>query len=155
MQVVAQRSGVLVTHALGSCVGLTLFDPLAGVAGMLHFALPSPNRGSRSQENLGPHAFATTAVPELFRSVYAYGAAKSRLVVCVAGGAEMLQAGSAMRIGARNWSTLRELLRRNNVAIAAFDVAGTVSRNLSLDLKDGTVLVTKEGVATTLWSPAG
>ena len=154
LQVVKGNSGTLVTHALGSCVGVSVFDPVAKVAGMLHFMLPNPKPGSDPPANLGPHAFASTAVPELFRAVYARGGDKSRLIVCVAGGAETLQAGSAMKIGPRNWTMLRKLLWKNNVPIAASDVAGTTSRNLTLDLADGTVSVTKEGQTTELWRPA-
>ena len=31
---------VIVTHALGSCIGLAIHDPVAHVAGILHFMLP-------------------------------------------------------------------------------------------------------------------
>ena len=30
----------LVTYALGTCISVTLYDPVAGVGGMLHFLLP-------------------------------------------------------------------------------------------------------------------
>ena len=153
-EVLKAEAGTIVTHALGSCIGLTVFDPLAQVGGMLHFMLPAPNPGAATPSNLGPHAFASTAVPELFRAVYALGGDKKRLIVCAAGGAETLQAGSAMKIGPRNWTMLRKLLWRNNVAIAASDVAGQVSRNLSLDLCNGTVTVSKDGQSEVLWRPA-
>lgn len=154
MQVLRANSGTLVTHALGSCIGVCVFDAMAGVAGMLHFMLPNPKPGSAPPTNLGPHAFASTAVPELFRAVYAQGGDKSRLVVCVAGGAETLEAGSALKIGPRNWTMLRKLLWKNNVPITASDVAGSTSRNLSINLEDGTVTVTKDGATVTLWQPA-
>lgn len=154
MEVIQDTSGTLVTHALGSCIGVCVYDRIAKVAGMLHFMLPSPKPGSAPVLNLGPHPFASTAVPELFRAVYALGGEKSRLVVCVAGGAETLTAGSPMGIGPRNWTMLRKLLWRNNVPITASDIAGTTSRNLSIDLKDGTVTVMKDGKSVTLWQPA-
>jgi len=31
---------VIVTHALGSCIGIAIHDPVACVAGILHFMLP-------------------------------------------------------------------------------------------------------------------
>ncbi len=154
MAVVRGKSGTLVTHALGSCIGVSVFDPVAGVGGMLHYMLPNPKPGSEPPANLGPHAFASSAVPELFKAVYAQGGDKERLIVCVAGGAETLQAGSAMKIGPRNWTMLRKLLWKNNVPVAASDVAGTTSRNLTLNLVDGTVTVTKDGASTPLWRPA-
>ena len=154
MAVVRGDSGTLVTHALGSCIGVTAYDPVAKVGGMLHFMLPNPKPGSEPPANLGPHAFASSSVPELFKAVYAKGGQKDRLIVCVAGGAETLQAGSAMKIGPRNWTMLRKLLWKNNVPVAATDVAGTTSRNLTIDLRDGSVTVTKEGSNVPLWRPA-
>lgn len=154
MQVVRASEGTIVTHALGSCIGISVFDPVAKVGGMLHFMLPAPKPGSDPPANLGPHPFASKAVPELFRSIYAKSGDKERLIVCVAGGAETLQAGSANKIGPRNWTMLRKLLWKNNVAVAASDVAGNSSRNMSLDLSDGTVTVTKDGQTEVLWRPA-
>ncbi len=34
------RDELIVTHALGSCIAVCIFDPVVGVAAMLHFLLP-------------------------------------------------------------------------------------------------------------------
>lgn len=154
LKVIKAASGSLTTHALGSCIGVTVYDPVTRVGGLLHFMLPMPSKGASGNEiSVGPHPYASAAVPELFRAIYAAGGEKERLIVCVAGGAETLQAGSALKIGSRNWTVLRKLLWKNNVAVAASDTAGKVSRNLSLDLADGRVSVTKNGATEVLWSP--
>ena len=31
---------IIVTHALGSCIGLAIHDPVAHVGGLLHYMLP-------------------------------------------------------------------------------------------------------------------
>ncbi len=153
MAVLSAGSGVLVTHALGSCIGVTVYDPVARVGGLLHFMLPMPGEGSGTLA-AGPHAYCSSAVPELFRAAYAAGAHKSRIVVCAAGGAETLQGGSALRIGARNWTLLRKVLWKNNVPIGASEVGGTASRNLELNLGDGTVTVTSGDRKQVIWQPA-
>lgn len=153
LRVLRGKDQLLVTHALGSCIAVTVYDPVAHVGGMVHFMLPNPKPGSNGSEvTVGPHPYATAAVPALFRAAYAAGAEKSRLVVAAAGGAEVLKAGSALKIGSRNWTVLRKLLWKNNIALAASDIGGQTSRNLALDLTDGHVTVTKEGVAQTLWN---
>ena len=35
-----RRGDLLITHALGSCLGLMVFDPVAQVGGLLHAMLP-------------------------------------------------------------------------------------------------------------------
>ena len=38
---VAQVPDILVTYALGSCVGICLYDPVARIGGLSHILLPS------------------------------------------------------------------------------------------------------------------
>ena len=40
MRISETPDDVLVTYSLGSCVGLTLYDPVAKVGGMIHCMLP-------------------------------------------------------------------------------------------------------------------
>ena len=40
MKIARNPEDVIVTYSLGSCVGLTLYDPIAGVGGMIHCMLP-------------------------------------------------------------------------------------------------------------------
>ena len=40
LQVARDPSKSIITYALGSCIGVTLYDPVAKVGGMLHFMLP-------------------------------------------------------------------------------------------------------------------
>ncbi len=62
MRVSAVKGDVLVTHALGSCLGITVYDPTTHVGGLLHVMLPlstiDPKKG---KEN--PYMFVDTGVP--------------------------------------------------------------------------------------------
>jgi chemotaxis protein CheD len=125
----------LVTYALGSCLGLAIHDPVAGVAGLLHVMLSSsaldPARGAEA-----PAMFVDTGVPLLFKESYKLGARKERLVVRVAGGAHAAEReeDDQFQIGRRNLLALRKLLWKNQVLLRAEDVGGCrVSRTVSLD----------------------
>ena len=137
----------LVTYSLGSCVALTVFDPESHVSGLLHFMLPNPSGRLATPRTIqiGPHAYGATAVPALFRAAYELGAVKERLIVCAAGGAERLGGENDLRIGARNWAMLRKLLWKNGITLAAADVGGDASRNLSLSNADGSVSISTGG----------
>ena len=128
----------LITHALGSCIGVVVYDRVAGVGGLLHFMLPeSKINPQRAKEN--PCMFADTGVPLLFKTCYKYGAKKHRMIVKVAGGAEIMDEAGYFNIGKRNYAILRKIFWRNGVLIHAEDVGGVVNRTVELDIATGEV----------------
>jgi chemotaxis protein CheD len=131
---------VLVTHALGSCLGLMIYDPAGRVGGLLHAMLPL-SKINPEKAATNPYMFVDTGVPELFRAVYALGGRKERIVVRVAGCARPLNAGEMFRIGERNHVMLKKLLWKNSILIAAEDVGGTAGRTVHFDLDTGRVLI--------------
>lgn len=136
--VVSNRPGdVIVTHALGSCIAVCLFDPITSVAGMLHFLLPeariNPERARRQ-----PSVFADTGIPLLFKSAYEYGLVKRRAIAKLVGGAEMVQAASAtFNTGRRNALAAKHLLWRSGVFVSRQEIGGTGARTLHLSVADG------------------
>jgi len=132
----------LVTYALGSCLGVTLYDPVARVGGMLHAMLPSAtaveDRG-RSE----PGRYVDSGLTRLFREMYARGADKRRIVLKVAGGANGLRGGQkdSFKVGHRNMVILKKLLWKNGVIAKGEDVGGTKSRTMTLYMKSGRVTI--------------
>lgn len=144
MKVSNDPSATIVTHALGSCIGLTIYDPVAKVGGMLHYMLPEGRLSpDRAREN--PYMFADTGVPALFRKAYELGAVKRRLIAKAAGGAELLDGKGSFEIGKRNFLMLRKLFWKNDVLLSAEDVGGRTYRTLRLSLETGRVWVTAAG----------
>ena len=152
LQVSADPAARLVTYALGSCLGVAVYDPMARVGGLLHVMLPlSEIDAERARAN--PALFVDTGVPALFRACYGLGAVKSRMIVKVAGGAAAGAAGAPdqFQIGKRNLLTLRKLLWKNGVLVRAQDVGGhQLSRTMALALADGAVTLRTSGVTSTL-----
>ncbi len=60
------------TYALGSCIGLVVYDPQARVGGLLHFMLPDSAIATQGERN--PYKFADTGIPRLIEEVCALGA---------------------------------------------------------------------------------
>lgn len=71
------------TTGLGSCVGLTLYDPHLKLAGMAHVMLPSSDIAREGQLNIAKYA--DTALPELFERMLKLGAERRRLIAKMAG----------------------------------------------------------------------
>ncbi|MCB9496081.1 MAG: chemotaxis protein CheD [Fibrobacteria bacterium] len=136
MSVTDRPDDLLVTHALGSCVGITIFDPVAGVGGILHYMLPlSSLDPAKAAKN--PFMFGDSGIPEFFRRAYELGATKENLRVCMAGGANVIQDAQKFDIGSRNIVIARKLFWKNAVLIAGEHVGGSAPRTLYLDMATG------------------
>ncbi len=147
---VSDRSGdIMVAYSLGSCLGITVYDPVAHVGGMIHCMLPvSKIDPEKAQQT--PAMFVDTGVPALFQEAYRLGAEKSRMIVKVAGGSRILDDDGTFKIGRRNYATLRKILWKHNVLIAAEDVGGSFPRTMYLEIDTGKVIVRSRGKRTEL-----
>jgi chemotaxis protein CheD len=143
-QVSADPAGLLITHALGSCIAVAIYDPGAGVAGLLHFMLPdSKTNQERAKEK--PYMFADTGIPCLFHAAYASGADKRRLIVRLVGGAQVLDPNGVFNIGKRNHVACRRILWAAGVLVRGEQVGGTVSRTVRLEVASGRLLCSSGG----------
>ena len=133
---------VLVTHSLGSCIGVTIWDPEAHVGGMIHYMLPSSTIAPEKAK-ANPAMFADTGIPAMFRAAYELGAVKKRMIVKVAGGSSLLDDKGMFNIGKRNYIALRKIFWKNGILIESEDVGGAHSRTLRLSIADGRVTVKK------------
>ena len=140
LAVMTEPGGRITTHAVGSCIAVCIFDPRAGVAGMLHFLLPEAAiNPQRAQTH--PAVFADTGIPLLFQNAYRHGLVKQRAIVKLIGGADMAQASGAFNTGKRNLLAARNLLWRNGVFIAAEDVGGIDARTVHMSVDNGRIQV--------------
>lgn len=134
---VAKREQGIVTFALGSCIGVCLYDPVTKVAGMVHIMLAEPGRTS-GVDNVAKYA--TTGVPELINQMVRAGASKSRLVAKIAGGAKMfnMSANSSIGdIGRKNTDTVKRVLNEQGIRLLASDCGLDYARTLTLYRESG------------------
>jgi chemotaxis protein CheD len=140
MAVSRVREEVLVTYSLGSCIGLALHDPRAGVAGLLHSMLPEASMDPEKARRC-PAMFVDLGVRSLLDSLFAQGASRRGLVAKAAGGAAAFNDHGLFRIGERNVAALRKALWKHEILLAAEDLGGTWARTLYLSVATGRVLL--------------
>jgi len=128
----------MLTIGLGSCIGLTLYDPTIGVGAMVHIMLPES--GGRTDR---PGKYADTAVPLLVGELGALGCRNRSIVARMAGGASMFEYfGTGLNIGERNAVKVRFLLQECHIQLAAEDVGGKVGRSVTfLPADNGQVMI--------------
>lgn len=146
---VGSEGDLLVTHALGSCLGLMVYDPVAKLGGLLHAMLPL-SKINLEKARANPYMFVDTGVPRVFQELYRMGAEKKRLVVKAAGCGQPLGNNEIFKIGDRNFTTLKKLLWKNNVLLKAEDVGGPSGRTVHFDVSTGEVKVTSNGTVKAL-----
>ncbi len=134
---VGKAPDVIISYGLGSCIGISLYDPQSKVGGLLHIMLPDSTQ-SRASEN--PAKFADTGIPLMVDEVVKLGAARSRLVAKIAGGSQMFAFANAtdiMRVGARNADAVKRVLKELKIPLKAEDVGGNYGRTVQIDLQTG------------------
>ncbi len=144
MVVSSDVSQILVTYSLGSCVGLSVFDPEVGVGGLIHCMLPSSKIEPEKAAKL-PCMFVDTGVVALLQAVMDLGAVGKRMRVKVAGAGSPMDQVGRFKIGERNIATLRKVLWKNDLLLAAEDIGGTEPRTMSLYMGQGRTTVRKNG----------
>ena len=139
----AQTSGSLITYALGSCIGICLYDPVIKLGGLLHIMLPLNMETGRKN----PLKYADTGMAEMIRQMEAKGANRSRIIAKIAGGAKMFEVsgGALGNIGQRNIESVRVQMKKHGLRIANEDVGGTVARTMSMDVATGEISVRSYG----------
>ncbi|MDX2225733.1 MAG: chemotaxis protein CheD [Verrucomicrobiae bacterium] len=130
--------GTVVTYALGSCVGLTAYDPLNRVGGLLHYMLPTATTTPPEKPDEG--RYLDHALPRFLDRLTESGAQKRFLEFKAFGGADTAKL-SLFDVANRNIAALKELSVRLRIFVRVWEVGGRDYRTVSLDLSNGKVLV--------------
>ena len=131
----AKGSGILITYALGSYIGLCFHDQRLNLGALLHIMLPLNMEAGRKN----PLKYADTGIRETLRQMEAKGASRGRITVKIAGGAKMFEVkgGNLGNIGQRNIESVHTILRQEGIRLLAEDVGGNVARTLLFDVVSG------------------
>lgn len=128
-------SGTLITYALGSCIGICLYDPILRVGSLTHIMLPLNMEAGRKNV----YKYADTGIRQALNEMATLGCARTRIVAKIAGGAKMfeLTGGTIGNIGLRNIDSVRTILRKEGIRLLGEDVGGTTARTLLFDVATG------------------
>lgn len=132
----AQREGVLTTYALGSCIGICLYDQRIKLGALIHIMLPLNMETGRKNTM----KYADTGIRETLKMMEAKGANRASITAKIAGGAKMFEVsggGSLGNIGQRNIESVHLILKKEGIKLLKEDVGGSVARTLSFDVATG------------------
>ena len=130
----------LITYALGSCVGICLYDKASRIAGLSHIMLPD-STAIASGHTTRPK-FADTAIIDMLNAMKAEGASQSMMTAKIAGGAVMFKSASAQfNIGERNVEAVKKILGNLGIPIIASDTGLNYGRTVTFFAENGNLEV--------------
>lgn len=135
---------VLVAYGLGSCLGISMIDPVTQVTGLVHAVLPE---NMNRVDDIDPSVcskFVDRGIECLLSAMLKEGARRDRLVIRMVGGANMLISPgmtNTFDIGSRNIEKARSVLQQLNLKIAAEEVGGHKGRTVRVYVTGSRVTV--------------
>ncbi|MCI1955001.1 MAG: chemotaxis protein CheD [Oscillospiraceae bacterium] len=130
-----------VTYALGSCVGICLYDACLKVGGLAHIMLPYFPKDNPNEQI---HRYADTCLPRMIRAMEDLGCIRGRITAKIAGGAKMFDVADDSAfgsIGARNIAAVKETLNQLQVRIIAEDTGLNYGRTVYFYTENGEMVV--------------
>ena len=134
------KEGTLITYALGSCIGISFYDPVVRLAALLHIMLPE----SKNLTDQRVFKFADTGIQETLQEMAFRGGVKSRYICKIAGGARMFEVqgtSNIANIGQRNIESVHRILAKENIPIFKQEVGENYARTMKMDAKTGQVMI--------------
>lgn len=131
----------IITYALGSCVGICLYDLNAGVGGMVHAMLPT---AIRNLDFTNPDKYVDSGIKHLCHDLCHRGATVQNLRAKIVGGARMFEFKTTMGdtdIGSANVIQAKQTLAELGIKLKREVTGGTVARTIRFRTIDGSVLI--------------
>ena len=131
--------GRVIATLLGSCVAVTLYDPIRKIGGMNHFMLPQPPDMERAHQLEGGK-YGIEAMELLIDDLLRLGAGR-RLIAKVFGGGHILGIGEAGRnaVSDDNVRFAVSYLRKKDIPIGAKNVGGYHGRKVFFYTENGKI----------------
>ena len=124
------KSMLLHSNAIGSCVVVVLFDPLHHVGGLAHVMLP----GTAPLKTIENHTrYAFNAIEDLLYQLHERKSNSKQLVACLVGGGNVLQRKDDT-ICKENLESVEHILHEKGIHIHARATGGIVRRTVLLDI---------------------
>lgn len=141
LQIANHPPAVLVTRGLGSCLGITFYDPIKKVGAMAHAMLPDIEK---AKTKTNPHRFVNSCIQEMVQEFEKRGCPRQRIVAKLFGGAHMfsfINTDSVLNVGQKNIEMALSMLKELGIKIVGQEIGGTFGRTIEFNVEQGSVLV--------------
>jgi putative nucleotidyltransferase with HDIG domain len=126
---------MVLTAALGTCVGLAVYDRTTGAGGLIHLLLSEPRTPVGAFQ---PEKYASTGLPLFLDALVAAGAVTENLQACIAGGAlvgPVQGVDLELDIGGKTTETVTNFLAARNIPVEKSETGGFFTCRLTLNMQ--------------------
>lgn len=144
MKISKSPDDVLVAFGLGSCLGIGMYDPQLRLGGMLHAVLP---KNTASPDSVAAK-YVDSGINALLDEMIKAGALKQRLIIKMAGGANMLNVSSLSKtfdIGNRNAESAHLVFAQLGLRLKTEEIGGKIGRTVRMYISDGKMTIRMMG----------
>lgn len=135
--VVATEDSVIVCYALGSSLGICLYDTLNHIGGFVNSLLP------KSNDNKLDMKYVDNAIIALYQHMLKQGSKCENILAKLIGGAQLFvlqnQDQEENNVGKANIKSAYQTLMKLNIPILSEDVGDTYGRTVYFHVVDGSV----------------
>lgn len=136
--VVTRENIVLRAIALGSCIGVSAYDPVEKIGGMAHIMLP----GEALEQAPDKTRYAADAIDKMVGQMIEAGSKLCDLEVCLVGAGNVLDRDDDT-ICQSNIDSVRRILEDKGIDVKATALGGTQRRSVSVDIESGDIFYTE------------
>ena len=149
MRISRDPQDMIITYSLGSCLGISIYDPLIKIGGLVQCMLPTSSLDPiRAKSN--PCMFIDTGIALLLDELTALGATRKTVMIKAAGASSIFDEKGLFKIGERNYQAFKKVMEKMSLQPAAEDVRGNLSRTMTLYMSNGTTTVKASGRETAI-----
>jgi|GEM_PF-32186 len=135
--VIASAEPMILRTALGSCISVCMYDPIAKLGGMNHFMLPSSKAENETNNRFGVQAMET-----LINKLLRMGAGRHRLVAKIAGACRVINVNmNGGTVAERNLAFVDEFMQLEGFKVVGRKVGGPRAMEVRFRTDTGEALV--------------
>ncbi|MFQ5980297.1 MAG: chemotaxis protein CheD [Candidatus Heimdallarchaeota archaeon] len=140
----AKGPTILKALALGSCIGIAIWDSERKIGSLAHAILP---KMPENRNNAKAHRYAATAINIMLDQMQKLGSKtpKDKLEAKLVGGANMFPNLHSIKVGERNTKAARTKLNDLRIPIVAEDIGKNFGRTVNFNCQDGSIEITTAG----------
>lgn len=131
----------IITYALGSCIGVCMYDETIQIGGMLHAMLP---KQGLQQDIADTNKYVDSGIMHLYRVLCRHGAGIGRIKAKIIGGARMFEFSmpdKSADIGTLNVTQAKQYLLHLGVPLTAEMTGGVTGRTVYFTAGTGEVKI--------------
>ncbi len=140
----AQGEGQLVTHALGSCIAVVLYEENSAIGAMIHAVLPTKGAYTAADSRRG--YYVDTGLTQMIQQFLRRSEVEPQKVYCALVGGTDSSVADPFKVGLRNVEMAQAVLKAHTIVPDYIETGGMLSRTVIFSFDDRALTVLRQKI---------